>query len=344
MSIHARTRPVVALLLVGLCAASVAEPALAQTHDSVAAEALFVDGRAAADRGDFEAARVRFAESHRLDPSAGALFNLAYAEEKVERIASAWQHYREVAGQLAPGDRRLAFAQQRVAALEPKLPRLTVRPSAPLPAGARVTRDGVALGTGSLGTALPADPGRHEVVVSAPGRGDRRYEVTLRKAESTELLVELAPPSAAPAPVRPAAVPTSPAPVRPAAVSTSPAPRRPAPPAPGGDLRPLGWAIGSAGLVGLTLGAVAGAMTFAQKSTMRDHCDADLLCDQEGLDASHAGPVWATVSTVAFAVGAAGTGVGVYLVLRGGKSEPRREASGSRPSATLAAVGVSGAF
>ncbi|WP_437509245.1 PEGA domain-containing protein [Sorangium sp. So ce1099] len=334
MTIYARARPVVAFLLVGLCAASAAEPALAQTHDSVAAEALFLDGRAAADRGDFEAARVKFAESHRLDPSAGALFNLAYAEEKVERIASAWQHYREVTGQLAPGDRRLAFAQQRVAALEPKLPRLTVRPSAALPEGARVTRDGVALGTGSLGTALPADPGRHEVVVSAPGRADRRYEVTLREAESTELLVEPAPPSAAPAPVRPEAV------------STTPAPRRPAPPASGGggDLRPLGWAIGGAGLVGLTLGAVAGAMAFAQKSTMRDHCDAGLFCDQEGLDAAEAGPVWATVSTVAFAVGAAGTGVGVYLVLRGGKSEPRREASGSRPSATLAAVGVSGAF
>jgi hypothetical protein len=82
------------------------------------------------DRGaviNFETARLKFAESQRLDPSTGGVFNLAHAEEKVGLIASAWQHYYDVIGQLSPSDGRIAFARARVAALEPRLPRLLPR-------------------------------------------------------------------------------------------------------------------------------------------------------------------------------------------------------------------------
>src|SRR5688572_21714651 len=40
-------------------------------RDPIGAEALFRQGRAAADEGDFQTACAKFAESQRLDPSAG---------------------------------------------------------------------------------------------------------------------------------------------------------------------------------------------------------------------------------------------------------------------------------
>jgi hypothetical protein len=327
-----------ALLLV-LSAVSGATPASARTPDVVAAaEARFREGRAAADRGDFEAARVNFAESQRLDPSAGALFNLAYAEERVGLVATAWQHYQEIIGQLPSTDRRLTFARTRVATLAPRLPRLTVRVSAPLPEGATVARDGVDLGERSLGAALPVDPGRHEVVVRAPGYPDRRYEVTLREADAREVIVE------PPQPIRPAPLPPPLAPLSPPHADLAPLPPTPlTTPAPSGDsLRPLGWVLGSAGLLGLTLGAVAGIMTFEQKRIMNKHCDINRICDQTGFDAAQRGPVWATLSSVAFAVGAAGTGVGLYFVLRGsGSAKP---AGGAGAAGRAFTIAVSSSF
>lgn len=309
-------------------AAFAAAPAAAQTRDPIAAEAVFRDGRAAVDRGDHERARLLFAESHRLDPSSGALLNLAYAEEKTGRVASAWQHYHELIDRLPPDDRRLAFARARVVALEPRLPRLTVRPAAPLGDDVTVLRDGVALRAGSLGVALPIDPGAHLVVVRAQGRPDRTYDITVREGEPRELIVEPAPPPPASSP---------PAPPR-----AAPPADRPAGAAPSAEVRPLGWVLGGAGLIGLALGSVAGVMALAQDRTVDAHCDAEVHCDREGYEAAQAGRVWATVSTVSFAVGIPATGLGAYLVLRGAAAPPARAAPSAR--ATAAALVVTGSF
>jgi hypothetical protein len=305
-----------------------ASPGIAETRDPVAAEALFREGRAAADSGDYEAARVKFAESYRFDPTIGALFNLAHAEEKVGLVATAWHHYLAVIEKLPREDRRRAFAEERVADLSARLPRLTVRAGGALPDGVTVARDGVLLGGGSLAAALPVDPGAHTVVVRGPGRPDRRYEVTVREGESVELVVE-------PAPLHPVA----PAPVPPAAAL--PPDRKPAAPAveqaeSSTDLRPLGWALGSAGLLGIALGTVCGILALDKGRIVKANCTSNLRCNQQGFDAAQAGSTWATVSTVAFAVGVPATGAGVYLVLRGGGSGA---AAAGRPAAGFTVAG-----
>src|SRR5690242_7148142 len=103
-----------------------AQPAGADVRDPVAAEALFHDGRAAAQKGDWETACPKFRESQRLDPAAGTLLNLADCEEHRGKVATAWQLFRQVVESLPPTDERVPLAKDRASALEKRLPRLTV--------------------------------------------------------------------------------------------------------------------------------------------------------------------------------------------------------------------------
>src|SRR5450755_3617279 len=78
--------------------------ARADAHDPAAAEALFRDGRAAAQRGDWETACPKLRESQRLDPAAGTLLNLADCEEHRGKVATAWQLFRQVVDSLPAND------------------------------------------------------------------------------------------------------------------------------------------------------------------------------------------------------------------------------------------------
>src|SRR5271156_1769624 len=69
----------------------------ASATDKVAAEALFEEGRRLVAAGSFADACPKFADSERLDPSGGALLNLASCYEKLGRSATAWVTYREAA-------------------------------------------------------------------------------------------------------------------------------------------------------------------------------------------------------------------------------------------------------
>ncbi len=51
-------------------------------------------------------------------------------------------------------------------------------------------RDDVQLGSASFGLALPVDPGTHAVVVSVPGRVDRRVVVTLKAGDAQTLVLK----------------------------------------------------------------------------------------------------------------------------------------------------------
>src|SRR5882724_4149653 len=101
-------------------------PSADQVRDPATAEALFRQGRQAMEAKNYQEASQKFAESQRLDPAAGTLMNLATCEEKLGRLASAWQHWKEAIDALPANDDRVVFAQSRVEELEKKLPRLQV--------------------------------------------------------------------------------------------------------------------------------------------------------------------------------------------------------------------------
>src|SRR4051812_6077257 len=127
---RARIRCCLALiLLAGSPSASVAATPVA-APDAQIAQALFEAGRRLMDEGKFAEACPKLAESHRLDPAAGTLLNLAVCHEKEGKTASAWAEYNDLLG-MKGGDgdaERRRIASDRLTRLEPGLPRITIIP------------------------------------------------------------------------------------------------------------------------------------------------------------------------------------------------------------------------
>jgi hypothetical protein len=137
---------------------------------SPAAEALFEEGRRLMAAGNTAEACARFAESYALEASSGKLLNLALCHETEGKTATAWAEYRATA-RLARNEGRedrATTADQKVAALEPKLARLTTLAAKPVP-GLKIASEDGWLGEGGLGLAVPIDPGVHRVTATAPG-------------------------------------------------------------------------------------------------------------------------------------------------------------------------------
>jgi hypothetical protein len=288
------------VLLLGLSSS-----ARAQSADPAAAMELFRQGRDAMKAGDFATACPRFAESLRLDEKVGTALNLAECEEHQGQLASARAHaQRAIDLALAGHDDRLALAQERFAALDRRVPRLTVTLAPGAPPDALVRRDTVPLGPGSLGSALPVDPGAHVVVVSAPGFESKTFPVQLVEGQTSQLEVTPGAPLPQPAPEPP------PAP-RPAPVPPPPEPVGPT----GSGMRTWGWIAGGVGVAGAAAGSVLGLMAISKNNQSKQTCDAENVCDQGGKDERDTARALGDASTVAFVVGGAGIATSIVLLL-----------------------------
>ncbi len=168
-------------------AALTASAARAEGTDPATAEALFREGRRAAEAGDYTTACPKFEESYRLDPAPGTLLNWGDCEENRGQLARAWQHFQRLYDQLPSWDDRKQLAAARARSLEQRTPKLRIVLATSIPVS--VLRDDVLLGVASLGARLPVDPGHHVIVVSSPGRRDRRYETSLVTGDDKELWV-----------------------------------------------------------------------------------------------------------------------------------------------------------
>jgi hypothetical protein len=298
-----------------------AAPALAQPSDPAAADALFRRGREAAEKGDWGGACPKFAESQRLDPTPGTLLNLADCEEHLGQVASAREHYKTALETMSANDDRIAFAKQHIAALDRKVPHLTLNATPELPASAKVMRDDVQLGSASFGLPLPLDPGSHSIVVIAPGHADRKVTISLKPGEALALSLKAGEAVVAPPP-----------PLAPASLSPSSKAHHGTGAKRTDPKRTIGIALGAVGIAGVAAGAVTGILVLGDKSTVADHCDPIThACDQTGVNAANDGKTFSTVSTVAFAAGGALFVTGLVLFLTA------RSDAGSTVSTTVVA-------
>jgi hypothetical protein len=173
-------------------AASAAPPA----DDPVAAEALFKAARALVEAGKYAEGCPKFEASLALHPSASTMLNIAQCHEHEGKLATAWEDYHKALtlNRETQGEQRRkgleAIANKGIAALDPKLPRLRVVVEG-APQGLEVFRDGKALPAGALGEPLPADPGPHEVRVTAPGHKEETRSVTLSQGKTETLTLTL---------------------------------------------------------------------------------------------------------------------------------------------------------
>lgn len=315
-----------ALLLCGLAGPVAAQ---APTHE-ITAQALFDEALALMDQARYAEACPKLAESQRLDPGGGTLLNLARCHEQEGKLATAWTEFKNAAA-MARADRRddrLQYAQERAAALEPRLSKLTILVPGPSQvAGLEVTLDDSPLTQSTWGVALPVDLGSH--TVRATARGFQPWEgqlsVTEEAGQSSLTVPVLAP---------------SPEPATPA-----PGPRTPPaePPATSGSAQQMaGYVVGAAGLVAGLVGVVFGGLAISRNDESEELCpEATCPRNEDGEEAVSLNEEARTDATLANAFVGGGLGlvaIGLVVLL----TAPDEAASATEAAVVVPSLGRDG--
>jgi hypothetical protein len=200
--------------------------------------------------------------------------------------------------------------------------------------GATIAVDGVALPEGALLVPYKVNPGHHVVTAKADA-AEGRAETTVAERESKDVAVVL---SASPhASGSPAATEN---PVGEPAVIPEEPPRQEGRDRGLGAVAWIGFGVGAAGLA---TGAVTGILTFSDKSSIASRCNGNRCPPSTYADLSSANTL-ATVSTVAFVVGAGGAVVGVLGWLLDRHESPAASVAHVTPLIGPGSVGLAGAF
>lgn len=306
-----------AILVVGTLAGMVAFSrttfAAPSDADRALATELFEEARALMAQQKYAEACPKFAESQRLDPGGGTLLNLALCHEQDGKTATAWAELHEALAlaERAAFEERIQIAREHIAALEPKLSRITiVVPAEVAQPNLTVRRDGTELPRAAWGTSMPVDPGEHRIEISAPGY--KPWSTTVEIGAAPDVRQVVVPPlkKTAPKPeTKPAAVP-----------KWTAAPKRP----PERDVRPhetsgsslqrtLGFTTGGVGVVGLGVGGFFGLRAIS-KDNERDH-DCELGCTPKSQVLADQATTAADIATISITAGLVALGVGAYLLL-----------------------------
>jgi len=311
------------------------------SSDRAIAEALFDQAVDAMKAKDYATACAKFAESQRLDPSAGTAFNLGRCYQVTERFASAWASFREAASiARRHRDHELhQLATQAADPLETQLPKLLIAvPTAHRVAALHVLRNGSAVNASLWGAELPVDAGSHEIEARAPGHHAWSTMVTVPN-EPTVITVEVPALQKAPEPPQPQPSGPAAAPLAPAAAW--------APPHHGAStlrvsaddgavagmstMRTAGFVVGGVGVASLVAFGVTGALFLSEKDAAQDACplepgsdDLHVCSTPEGVAAADSARDLATANTVLFFSGVVATGSGLALILLGGNDASER--------------------
>ena len=172
--------------------------ASARAEESRASK-LFDEGRTLVIAGRFAEACPKLEESQRLEPRLGTQLNVAFCQERLGKLASAWLGFQEAAitarreGDVA----REEFAKSRIDTLEPRVPWLRVRAGAGIdPEQLTLLLDGAPLASSAWGKELPVDPGEHALVAAQVGDEYWRTTVTLGESQHVDIAIPPPPPSA----------------------------------------------------------------------------------------------------------------------------------------------------
>jgi hypothetical protein len=162
----------------------------------------------------------------------------------------------------------------------------------------KVSVDGEVVAEHLDGTAVPLDPGSHQLTFEAAGQTPVTRTIILHEGEKDrhEVLVVG---SAAPLPAAPTPAPVS---------TTEPATHD------GGDgRRTLGFVVGGTGVAGLVVGSVFGALSFSSWGSANRECPTHAGCPIQATQDRSSAVTSSTISTVAFIAGGALLASGITL-------------------------------
>jgi hypothetical protein len=283
----------------------------------------FDEGRALVKAGRPSDAIPKFLASLTAEPSAVAALNLADCYERVGKLASAQQRFRQAESLSAAGGDtlRASEARKRAEALDARVSTITVLPP-PKGTEASAWIDGSPLAADGWGKPRAFDPGPHEVVLQT-SEGKRRSRIVSLSEEGTRVTVpfdvgtdkdkkEKAQPEPPPANGAPREPPA------PSETSSSP-------------LRTVALVTGGVGIASLVAGGITGGLALGAKSDLEAACATYPRCpasqQAELEDVDSRGRTMATVSTITFIAGAALLTTGVVLWFVSSPSAEKKSAA-----------------
>jgi hypothetical protein len=157
---------------------------------------VFQEALTAADAGDWATACPKFRASHEAAPSVGALLNMASCSERDGKLLRAKAEYLEVlrsnesTADVARKEAVRSRAQQGIAALDQRLPRLRISAS-PSTARIRISVDGQL--TEMSGDGIAVDPGAHALRIEADGFVSVNQHVVAEESRPLDVAITLTP-------------------------------------------------------------------------------------------------------------------------------------------------------
>jgi hypothetical protein len=321
----------VAVCLGLVCAVLFTLPAWAQANeaDRATARALALEGHDALQKKDYATAADRFGRADSLVHAPTLVVDWARALQGLGRFVEAHEKYELVLREGIPDGspkswpRALEDAKKELDALKPRLAWVTVILKDPPDASVKI--DGVLVPPAAVGVKRAADPGFPEVSVSALGYEPFKQTVTVGPGEEKSLEVSLKKlPEVAAAPV---------------ADDAAYRPRQKS-----GTRRAVSYVLLGVGAAGLTAGAATGGLALRKRSDLKSDCRGE-LCPSSSSKKISTYHLYGTVSAATLALGVAGLGTGLVLLL----TEPKTEETASaglrvRPLLGLGVLGAEGTF
>jgi hypothetical protein len=303
-------RLLVALAVVLACFAASPRASLAAEPSAADAETaleLYKEGKALREKGDLDGGLQKLRAAFALVETPIIAVELAKAYVAKGQLVEAREVLLTVPripvrrNESQKADEARAEAATLAAELKPRLATLTVHTQGGGPDAQPVLSiDGAKVPSEAANAPRVVNPGPHAVTVEAYGRRNT-MDVTLGEGESKEIAI---------------AVPDKPegssavAPPAPDGAKPGTTPPPPATSSNGARTALVYGGFGTA-VIGLGVGAVTGLMTLSKTSTLKDTCTSDGRCPPSSKSDIDGASTTATISTVGFAVGAAGLVAGV---------------------------------
>src|ERR1700690_2985124 len=206
------------LTLPGLLGIAGTFTSVAAGEDKLGAQALVDEAKHLMESGKTSEACAKFEASLELDSTFTTLMSLGQCYEKVGRLASAYLTYRSAESDATASDqaKRAKTAHDHAEKIAPRMSRLTIRvtPEAAVK-GLTVPRNGMNVAQSIWGTAIPVDPGPHDIVAQVgKKKWNQRVDVG---GNAAQVYIDVPAFAPQPAPAAVAVVPVAPKAVAPVA-------------------------------------------------------------------------------------------------------------------------------
>lgn len=343
-----RTRATALALSLAIGSTSLA-PAWADptAAEIAAARELFEDGLKLEEKSDWAGALEKFRKVAAVKTTPQVRFHVALCLENLGKLVDALVEFQRAQSDASAESSAQVVATnsgKHVADLKERIPRVIVK----LPAGvdsATVTIDGANVASSLVGTAIPLDPGKHTIAVTAPKRAPFSRDVDLVE-RGKPLTVDVTLPEAKDDAVT---------------VKTVDAPKPETPETTSGGPGALPWIFGGIGVAALAGSGVFYALRQSTISDLESVCGPDRTqCPDDKRDVADKGKTYTTVGNVLLGVGIVGVATSiVFFVVSPSSSKttssmnaPKTQTAHRSSSPTFAigtgptplGIGLSGAF